>query len=500
MINFSIYLFIEGEIQEDREFPCPKCEMNTFTSEEELKLHLRCHSENGFYCLSCGYSCKNWNRLFEHMLNHKGIREKISKTEMGKKYVGEFACPLCTEKFTVRHHLRNHINKTHNPPRKEDAEKTTGKKKKKSKQWKMKGATGEFYRCPRCPRRYLSSVKELVFHLKFHIEEDRDVFECSQCGYRTSNSWSRMLEHIAMHPSMTDSIKGTDMWQKNFSTHTCKQCGKKYTSLFSLKTHRSKVHQKKDKVCDVCGKTLHKTDNKTFKRHVERCRNISSGAILKCSECSYKTRIAADLKKHSRIHQGMGFQCEFCPSQFSTKTQYLQHIKIHSKNRQRFMCEYCGAEFLFTKSLENHIARLHTETSDTYQCSLCEYQAKVKSDLTRHCKYVHEGKYKCSKCQYTTNVETSLALHMKYHTSNRTYACKVPNCFYRGTTSKQLSDHKSAVHNSRKVFQCPVGRRVLFIFIYEKSIYVFPYPLLIIVANVHKIFKSLLFNYISIYV
>ena len=63
--------------------------------------------------------------------------------------------------------------------------------------------------------------------------------------------------------------------------------GKKvFDKLANLKLHISKVHYKQPSTCNICGQTF-VTDEKTFKRHVDKC----AGITYQCEHCKYSTMV-----------------------------------------------------------------------------------------------------------------------------------------------------------------------------------------------------------------
>ena len=63
--------------------------------------------------------------------------------------------------------------------------------------------------------------------------------------------------------------------------------GKKiFDKLANLKLHISKVHYKQPSTCNICGQTF-VTDEKTFKRHVDKC----TGITYQCEHCKYNTMV-----------------------------------------------------------------------------------------------------------------------------------------------------------------------------------------------------------------
>ena len=157
-------------------------------------------------------------------------------------------------------------------------------------------------------------------------------FKCCVCDHQSKN-WNTLLPHIVTHPEMKEQLKDADMVANIYGTFKCSICkftlvisselcslfiGNKWSSLLALmryyisylrfpprisrffffigkkifdklanlKLHISKVHYKQLSTCNICGQTF-VIDEKTFKRHVDKC----TGITYQCEHCKYNTMV-----------------------------------------------------------------------------------------------------------------------------------------------------------------------------------------------------------------
>ena len=73
-------------------------------------------------------------------------------------------------------------------------------------------------------------------------------------------------------------------------------------------------------------------------------------------------------------------------------------------------CPECGKEFSSDLSMKIHYKTQHSGV--TYPCNKCEYVSKVKAQLDKHLKNVHELQ-QCKDCSFKIVGKRSLWLHTK---------------------------------------------------------------------------------------
>lgn len=62
------------------------------------------------------------------------------------------------------------------------------------------------------------------------------------------------------------------------------------------------------------------------------------------------------------------FSCNFCDSRFKTKQHLTQHQRLHTGEKP-YSCLYCQARFTQMTPLKRHIAKMHSDTTQSSQDS-----------------------------------------------------------------------------------------------------------------------------------
>ncbi len=293
---------------------------------------------------------------------------------------------------------------------------------------------------------------------KHPIETWRDTFKCQHCPFQKIG-WNDFLRHMLTHGIYKDKLKSTVMAKNIMGEFPCSVCNRVFEKKTNMRSHMKRVHQRQPmgRSCPVCKQTLDCVDDKTYIRHVEKCKNIRTH----CPNCPYSSVVSANMRRHMKIHRGEGYSCEVCGKMFPTRQRCDVHSLTHTKNRPRINCEHCDNDFCSLDAMKKHVARKHTESTESYPCPTCGFVAQIKSDLTKHEKMVHNKRYRCPSCPFQTNSQSSYHLHQENHGPNRMYACSYAGCYYRGSSKKQLADHCAQVHLSQPRFQCPMCNKLL---------------------------------------
>merc|ERR1719233_2125522 len=181
-------------------------------------------------------------------------------------------------------------------------------------------------------------------------------------------------------------------------------------------------------------------------KHVIRLINHERERV--CDMCGHVAKTPDYLETHKQVkHFGLkGFKCEHddCDKQFSLKKYLIKHMKTHNTS-QSFQCNMCDFKTHLQENLERHTMRQHVDklTMDL-NCDGCDYVAPNKDRLQTHkrnyhkhernpfscdqCAFVgsnypflyshknkiHNGvKYHCDLCEHVSYNETLLKHHMK---------------------------------------------------------------------------------------
>ena len=111
--------------------------------------------------------------------------------------------------------------------------------------------------------------------------------------------------------------------------------------------------------------------------------------MYSCSLCSYTTKFASSLKRHSYVHVSeKSITCNLCGSKFKETCAYRLHMKEKHGPRAH-VCHICGLGFQYQRVLERHL--LCHEDIKPFSCSTCGYTCKRKQDLIRHTRAMHSA-------------------------------------------------------------------------------------------------------------
>nr|XP_006816940.1 PREDICTED: zinc finger protein 768-like [Saccoglossus kowalevskii] len=135
----------------------------------------------------------------------------------------------------------------------------------------------------------------------------------------------------------------------------CEVCGKGFSLLGNLKTHRRIHSQEKPFKCETCGKGFTQSGN--LRAH-ER---IHTGEKpFSCHICAKSFVQIQHLKSHMRTHSGeRPYQCKDCGKAFTQASTLRAHIRIHSGERP-YQCKVCAKAFSQSSNLKEHV-RIHTK-------------------------------------------------------------------------------------------------------------------------------------------
>ena len=119
-----------------------------------------------------------------------------------------------------------------------------------------------------------------------------------------------------------------------------------------------------------------------------------------CLICAKTFKYASALKKHKNVHFTTTFlhKCDLCVYEAKNKSQVTRHKQ--AEHEENVKCLYCSFESTTKYSLKQHVQAQHQEAK--FVCKLCDFKTSYKSSLTDHVNSVHKGmKVKCTTCEWT---------------------------------------------------------------------------------------------------
>ncbi|XP_066443369.1 oocyte zinc finger protein XlCOF6-like isoform X2 [Eleutherodactylus coqui] len=210
---------------------------------------------------------------------------------------------------------------------------------------------------------------------------------------------------------------------------SCSECGKcfKYNSLL---LHHSKSHQKKPLICCECGKQY------SCKTEFDIHQRIHTGEKpFICSDCGKGFRRKSHMLRHKRIHGDKEiYPCPECGKSFHRQDVLNQHRKIHKTNQVE---TYTSTKHTLPQNLYATYDKI-----ESFPCSECGESFDDGSQLEEH-QGVHAGEkpFSCAECGKSFRFEALLELHWGSHIT----AVSCPECG-KSFASQSLLNHHLKVH------------------------------------------------------
>lgn len=233
--------------------------------------------------------------------------------------------------------------------------------------------------------------------------------------------------------------------------------------------------------CDICQKVYR--DEKFLKIH-KRYTHMPEEDKIPCPLCSYKANRTGALRVHMGLAHGQdkvneyfkpvlksrkSHACNLCTRSYTRKDSLQRHIRRKHLNRhtateeptkppkppkpkekERFLCTYCGQSFSSKGGLESHILT-HTDERP-FSCDICNKTFKRLKDLQLH-RVIHsdEKPHQCSECGKAFKRVDKLKIHMRVHSELRPYKCS--ECEKTFKYQSVLRTHMH-IHTGQTPFAC----------------------------------------------
>ncbi|KAG8008915.1 hypothetical protein GBF38_011465 [Nibea albiflora] len=230
----------------------------------------------------------------------------------------------------------------------------------------------------------------------------------------------------------------------------CTKCGESFKGFIDLNQHYVEVHDFLGPFpCASCERTY--TDLRGLIRH----ESFHTGELpFKCPKCPKAFSYASALTLHDRTHtKEAPFLCWDCGKGCKSNAALRIHrLCCHSSAKEKlFCCEHCGKAYALKRSLDLHVAKLHTGVR--YPCSHCGKLFRSASSLTRHdLTHTEERPYSCNECSKRFRSASELKVHTRYHTGERPFRCQ--ECGKGFVQSYYLTAHMR-MHTGEKPYKCP---------------------------------------------
>ncbi|WAR25448.1 ZFP26-like protein, partial [Mya arenaria] len=262
-----------------RPFPCPHCERR-FPERKGLAEHIRVHTgERPFKCTDCDRAFKRKSELNFHVRKAHTNEQK-------------YFCSFCGKGFLRLALLRMHVEDRHG---------------------------SHDHRCKMCRKNFQNEVQLQDHRLRKHPHTPAQRKICDKCGHSFYNT-NKLNRHLK---SKTNCAENS---YYSCGVYSCRICMAKFDNEDDRSSHLKEQHpeeiKKKSYPCNVCGKTLGRSQA---------------------------------LKLHMKIHyQIRDYQCSMCSSTFVQKHHLLQHMRTHTGEKP-YQCHICLRSFAQSATLYSHM-------------------------------------------------------------------------------------------------------------------------------------------------
>ncbi|XP_059608031.1 uncharacterized protein LOC132255877 [Phlebotomus argentipes] len=433
---------------------CRKCG-KIFDTQEDLLKHKESHAEEFYrrraeknisFDPSLPYECEKCHQRFQtefivkvHIMREHvrpGLKDKMKEYSR----IGPFTCKECGKVFTVRYYLEKHLL-FHDP---------------------SLGVS-----CPECPRSFLSEPN-MLFHMKSHRSEPKDLFECKVCGKKfiRKANWE---DHMSVHDNTPQKCQYCQMSVKNMQRlkihiikyhpglpHNakddepvkCRLCKRKFNNLSDLKHHTATKHPLKKAVnCTFCRKKLDSVDDMV--RHMEEDHGNENTA---CNICGQVLVTKFGMTRHMEAH-AYDKTCPICSKRILRK-YYQNHLNTcqESQSQGSELCPHCPAKCISREVLEMHVSKFHTGlpieiTDGPLECTICRMSfAEGIEALKDHVEVEHMeiNLFDCERCEDSFSSKEQLYDHIR--AAHETHDCA--ECGEKFSRRIKLEDHIRRHHRA----------------------------------------------------
>lgn len=167
------------------------------------------------------------------------------------------------------------------------------------------------------------------------------------------------------------------------------------------------------------------------------------------------TELETDAQSNSNTTSEIQDLTEGKPNMLSASTTDTKDsdVKLTADHGVLHTCVDCGHVLQNRKSLEIHVAKLHTKRIQ-FHCQMCSYSSGVREDMKQHCqdsKHQMGGcSFNCQLCSFTGLNVVSLQSHMS-EVHNMSHSC--PTCILFFQMEEELINHQKNEKHDGSSFQ-----------------------------------------------
>jgi len=190
----------------------------------------------------------------------------------------------------------------------------------------------------------------------------------------------------------------------------------------------------------------------SYKKHIERLATREEERV--CDLCGHLAKTTDFLETHKQVkHFGLKrFKCEIegCDKVFSLNKYLIKHKRTHNTS-ESYQCEMCDFKTHLQKNLQRHTMRQHVDKLTlNLNCDECDYVAPNKDRLQTHRRNYHTGTFhECNECDKKYRDRGKYLLHIRRDHEGVRYKCE--NCEQEFTHKHTLVTHIKRMHEGLKL-------------------------------------------------
>ena len=166
------------------------------------------------------------------------------------------------------------------------------------------------------------------------------------------------------------------------------------------------------------------------------------------SETKLKLQDEFEIIRKSKNNTKPYSNCEFCEKSFKLKYQMQRHVKkVHEKALET-KCALCEKTFSDSSCLQVHMNTFHSKMKN-FKCDSCDQRFVSKGALISHIQVRHEKTQasKCDTCDKEFTSKLGLSHHLENVHSNLRYKCYL--CVKTFSMKSSLNKHFNLKHQNK---------------------------------------------------
>lgn len=229
----------------------------------------------------------------------------------------------------------------------------------------------------------------------------------------------------------------------------CDLCGASLSKKKSIARHMMNIHLPKTAyICEHCD---YRTANiYLFESHHLKHNNIRDFECKICAKFFVTTKTLRNhiQKVHENKGKGVEHPCDICQKIYHSKFTLSEHkLKEHSEKEPEYLCHLCSGKYYTNFSLKQHIF-MHSTSSFPCKFAGCDRIFSLKMSMMTHYRVKHctDTPWKCDQCDASYKLPGYLKVHKEAIHLGHRFRCVYPGCFSMFSYKKKGFEHLSK-HN-----------------------------------------------------